>query len=78
MNDISHDNHPECGKNEYFIGNATLVEFSGMTYKTKRVGKIAYDRNSEVIKGSDMVPVFLDKKLEGEYYDFRPCDRVAV
>lgn len=80
MNNISHDNHPECGENEYFVRNVKKSEFWSLDYKTKRAGKIAYDRYGNVTnKKFNLVPVFLDKELEGQYYNNRPYNQpVAV
>ncbi len=59
--------HPELEENEVFLTNIYLTElylprrrrFTAIQYKTKRLGRVAYDQYGEVISG--MVPVFVKK-----------------
>jgi hypothetical protein len=53
--------HPEQYDNEVLIGNCNLPDYTFRTeWKTKRLGKIAYDVNGNPIK--DLFPVFVSKE----------------
>ena len=48
--------HPECQEGEVFLTNSSDYG-SGVGWKTKRIGEIAYDKSGKVVKG--LRPVFV-------------------
>ena len=48
--------HPEQGPHEYFLGNSFndsewVSAFSLCSWKTKRLGRVAYDKHGEIVTG---------------------------
>ena len=52
--------HPELTKGEVLFTNAEFSQFEKMNFKTKRLGKIAYDGNGNQLNHEDWFPVFLN------------------
>ena len=63
--------HPECLKNETFIGNYTAENFRNLGYKTKRVGNMPLDPYGNPINDPNLSPVFVEtdeiKRIEWAY-----------
>ncbi len=60
------ENHPEIMEGEMFITNEfDVFVYNEIRWKTKRMGKIAYDINGKFLYG--WFPVFIQKK---EYDDY--------
>ncbi len=53
--------HPEGKQGEVFIGNYNLSNFSLIKWKTKRLGKVPYNTQGNVMKAVDFFPVFVEK-----------------
>jgi hypothetical protein len=58
--------HPEKRDNERFLTNATIESFATITFKTKRMGLIAYTINGDPTKEL-LYPVFI---TEAEFDKF--------
>lgn len=56
------DTHPELEKGEIFLCNTANPTASQYDWKTKRVGKVAYNIHGEKAKG--LYPVFRQKDDE--------------
>lgn len=56
---IEPGSHPECQKDETFLGNYTLENFRKLGYKTKRVGNIPLDPYGNPIHDPNLSPVFV-------------------
>ncbi len=51
--------HPELQKGEVFFTNTESSKFKLMKFKSKRMGKVVYDRNGNLLNHEDWFPVFL-------------------
>ena len=51
--------HPEQKDAETFFMNVHQKDFDALTYKSKRMGTVAYDGNGKKLKHEDWFPVFL-------------------
>ena len=54
-------NHPELRDGEVFLTNIEPEELHSIEWKTKRMGRVAYDRRGWVIYDRHLVPVFVQK-----------------
>ncbi len=54
--------HPELQKGEVFFTNADLSQFNALEFKSKRIGKVAYDGKGNIQENEDWFPVFLNNK----------------
>lgn len=54
--------HPECGVDEIYLGNFSEQKFQLVGWKTKRMGKIAYDIHGERVYSEGFFPVFVSRK----------------
>lgn len=54
--------HPELHESEVFFTNADLSQFNALEFKSKRMGKVAYDGNGNMQNHENWFPVFLNKK----------------
>jgi len=53
--------HPECLTGEIYIGNGSLVVFKKKEWKTKRMGRKAYDLTGQPISGVQIFPMFVQR-----------------
>jgi len=64
-----HNEHPEQGKDETFVGNASPERFRDNPMhkglETLRLGKIAYSIDGDVLENENMYPVFISKSEAG-------------
>ena len=58
--------HPELLDNEVFFTNSSLSDFQEMAFKTKRMGKVAFDGKGNQLNHEDWYPVFINN-LEMKY-----------
>lgn len=52
-------NHPEIRPGEMWLTNMMDLEYHMISYKTKRIGRVAYAKSGYVIQG--VFPVFVQK-----------------
>ncbi len=52
--------HPELQKGEVFFTNADLSQFNALEFKSKRMGKVAYDGNGNMQNHENWFPVFIN------------------
>lgn len=60
--------HPELQEGEVFLGNFIYGNFLKISYKTKRLGRMTYDRHGKPLTESSVYPVFAQRdelKAEG-------------
>lgn len=51
--------HPELKDGEVFFTNSSLSDFQEMAFKTKRMGKAAFDGKGNQLNHEDWYPVFI-------------------
>lgn len=51
--------HPELKDGEVFFTNSSLSDFQEMAFKTKRMGKVAFDGKGNQLNHEDWYPVFI-------------------
>lgn len=51
--------HPELQKGEVFFTNTEFAKFKVIDFESKRIGKVAYDGNGNLLDHKDWLPVFL-------------------
>ena len=54
--------HLEIQEGERFLGNMDKEGFRSTGWNTKRKGEVAFDIHGNVIKHSDLFPVFMQKE----------------
>ena len=54
--------HPELQEGEMFLSNMNENGFRSTRWNTKRRGEVAFDVHRNVIKHSDLFPVFVQKE----------------
>ena len=54
-------NHPELQDGEIWLTNATREQLDDIGWRTKRMGKQAYDRQGHPIWDGETYPVFVQK-----------------
>ncbi len=54
--------HPEQRLNEVFFTNSDFKKFNDMKWTTRRMGKVAYDGNGNVLGVPNWFPIFVDVK----------------
>lgn len=54
--------HPELHESEVFFTNADLSQFNAMEFKSKRLGKVAYDGKGNIQHVENWFPVFLNNR----------------
>lgn len=59
---IGTQDHPECREGEVFLADFSRRhnDYKRIGYKTKRIGKVAYDVNGNIAE--ELVPIFVSKQ----------------
>ena len=61
--DFPEDSHPECLPTEIFMGNTTVVAHQKSRWRTKRLGKIAYNRDGTLNTSNPLLyPWFIQRE----------------
>lgn len=68
---VNNNSHPELEKGEVYLTNVTAKDFHRIGHRTKRMGRVAYDRKGYPIKEIEgLYPVFVQRsELEGKGID---------
>ncbi len=53
--------HPELKEGEVYLGNFSVEDFAGVTWKTKRSGFVAYDVNGQPSPWPGLFPGFAQR-----------------
>ena len=60
--------HPELQEGEVFVGNFTRRKFEQSTWKSKRLGEVAYRKDGTVVpeQGNYLFPMFISRQEKEE------------
>jgi|SRR6185369_3242033 len=54
--------HPEQAESEIYMGNTTAEGMMSSSWRTSRLGNVAYNRDGAVIPGQDLLPWFVQRR----------------